>query len=532
MNMAHDNLNPWLKSALLMAVLSGVLMILGGILIYREIQQRHEQAAERELELVNRLQSQSVRSWRSARLAEAGGMTGDGLLGQAIARWQAAIGADASDADALRDLLRAKLRLLCEQAGYDAAYLLDPAGEPLLAPEGQETKPLPAAEQQALQRAFGLARPAAVEPHEDPAFAFPFFSLIAPLYHDDVPIAAVWLVLDVRKSLYPLIEQWPSARETAESALAMRDGDSVRILTPLRGGKPGSPDFRIPADRPADPMVQAVHGMRGLFTARDYRQHSVIAVASPVAGSPWYLVSKMDTEEALHSLWQEMLRFAMPVLAGLLCVWLVLAYLQHQAWRRERGLKELLERQVRHDPLTQLANRVALDERFELNWHQAQRHRQPLSILMIDVDHFKAYNDHFGHVAGDRCLKQIAGILSAQAQRSTDLVSRYGGEEFVILLPDTPQEEAAQTAKRVCQAVFAAAIPHPFSSFEQRVTVSIGVACLEPGSRGGAEFKHIRKTLLIAADTALYAAKSAGRNRVETREPDVSPGSESTVIPH
>lgn len=514
--MAHD---PFLSRrtlpVLITVLASGMLMILGGVLAYLDSQARHQHAVEHELQLVNQLQIQSLQTWRTARLTEAESITMDTLLGSAIANWRLAAQDPHADASTLQTAIQDKLRFLYEQSGYAAAYLLSPSGALLLTPGGGRQPALSPASQTALRQAIEQAHPIAVNPQSDPAFAFPSFSVIAPVYWGNEAIAAVWMIMDIRSTLYPLLEKWPSASQTAESLLITRDQDSVRVLSPLKDQADAALRFRLSLALTQAPMVQAVQGMRGLFHGQDYRHQPVLAVAAPVTGSAWYLVSKIDASEALGTRWQDMWHIAAPVIAGLLCIWLALTYTQHQAWRRERRLKTLLEQQVRHDPLTQLANRVALNEQFELNWRHAVRQRQSLSVLMIDVDHFKAYNDHFGHVAGDQCLKQVAAMLSSAARRSTDLISRYGGEEFVMLLPDTPLYQAHILAKRLCRTVFDAAIPHPFSQHEERLTISVGVTSMNADDLGGADPGRARKALLERADAALYAAKNAGRNRAE-----------------
>lgn len=514
MKMAHDNLNPWLRSALLMVLGSGLLLILGGCLIYQDIKERHQHLAERELLLVNRLQLQNLRTWRESRLADAQTLMGDVPFSRIVAQWRLAAASDLADEPALRALIEGRLRLLREQAGYDAVHLVDAEGAFLLTPEGGGPGRLPPEESAALRRALAQAQPATIEPRLNPVFAFPFFSLLTPIYFDDEPIAAIWMAVDVRASLYPLLEKWPSASLTAESTLVMREGDQARVLSPLRDLPAAAPNLRIPLTRGDDPMVQAVTGMRGLFYARDYRDQAVIAMASSMTGSPWYLVSKIDAREALTSRWRELLRIAAPIAAGLLCVWLVLAYMQHKAWRRERDLKRLLELQVRRDPLTGVANRLALEERLREDWHRAMRHDQPLSVLMIDVDDFKRYNDHYGHVTGDQCLQRVAETISSVTVRATGLVARYGGEEFMVLLPETGPDQARELAQAICAAVSEAALEHPFAH-GRRVTVSIGVASMTRRPAPNTHFEQTRKDLLERADAALYAAKHAGKNRVE-----------------
>ena len=174
--------------------------------------------------------------------------------------------------------------------------------------------------------------------------------------------------------------------------------------------------------------------------------------------------------------------------------------------------RHTLEEQVRLDPLTQLANRRALDEALQTAWAQAQERRRPLALLMLDIDHFKAYNDHYGHVGGDHCLQQVAAALAAAVQRQGELVARYGGEEFAVLLPDADSAQALATAQRLCAAVRALELEHQTSPVRHCVTVSVGATCLYP--ENCAATPGIAQ-LFEQADAALYQAKKAGRDRAE-----------------
>jgi diguanylate cyclase (GGDEF)-like protein len=159
------------------------------------------------------------------------------------------------------------------------------------------------------------------------------------------------------------------------------------------------------------------------------------------------------------------------------------------------------------DGLTGVANRRHFDAMLDREWRRAQRQGSALSILMCDIDYFKSYNDRYGHLQGDECLRQLARTLQQGLDRGGDLLARYGGEEFVALLPDTGPEGAAFVAERLRLALAELRLAHEGSPFGE-VTASFGVASGLPaaGSDGQA--------LLAAADRALYAAKQAGRNRV------------------
>jgi diguanylate cyclase (GGDEF)-like protein len=164
---------------------------------------------------------------------------------------------------------------------------------------------------------------------------------------------------------------------------------------------------------------------------------------------------------------------------------------------------------ARIDGLTQIANRRRFDEYLLQEWARHLRLKQEFSLLICDVDHFKLYNDTYGHQAGDECLRSVAKTIS-QCLRANDLVARYGGEEFAIVLPHTDRTGAVGTAERVCSAVAAAALPHATSPVCDRVTVSIGVACRMPQPKDTTD----ARALVEEADRNLYLAKHWGRNRV------------------
>ncbi|MEZ5454104.1 MAG: diguanylate cyclase [Thiothrix sp.] len=178
-----------------------------------------------------------------------------------------------------------------------------------------------------------------------------------------------------------------------------------------------------------------------------------------------------------------------------------------------------MQEQAHTDPVTQIANRRFFDTIFKTEWRRAAREGKTISLLMIDVDHFKRYNDRHGHHAGDQCLQIIAQCIKAVARRASDVVARHGGEEFVILLPDTSLENAFTLAERVRKNVEEQRIPHSDGGIPRIVTVSIGVSSCTPNTPRDAtaleEAAVVYPAMLLnAADRALYRSKRNGRNQV------------------
>ncbi|MBY0454985.1 MAG: diguanylate cyclase [Burkholderiaceae bacterium] len=655
-----------------MLIFSAILW--GVAVVYQERQDRYCHQAEQELYAINYLQTQGVVDWREQRLTDAAALLDDTLLAQTIASWLQ------NHLDAQQVLVQERLRILQERQKYTAVYLVDAQGHLQLGPADTAAGVLPAPEQQALQHAFSQALVSVVEPRHDPFFAFPFFSLIAPIFDGAQPMGAIWLVSDVRTTLYPRLQAWPTPRTTAESILFSRSGNQAQALNPLRHPLDSTTVFKIPADgveslQQADFIGQAMLGVRGIFYGSDYREQEVLAMTSAVPESPWMVVSKIDVAEAFaDTQMREVLALSLPVSLCLLLAGLVFAYVQRRAWLRERalkielqrhmgwlegaqkaasigyfafdlietkfamssmareifglpdgieiGLKEwatlvlpderqkvlevhrhamssgtalraqyriqrmsdqamrwvevwgeyeapaeksgpvrmigtiqditerkqseeelanyrtVLEEKVRLDPMTQIPNRRALDEHMALEWQRAMRSKTTLSLMMIDVDHFKAYNDHYGHVAGDVCLQKVAKAIAESVTRAGELAARYGGEEFSVLLPHADTAQAMVVAERVRAAVAGLALEHAQSSVQPYVTVSIGLVCAVPAFTESAErwavdlppprsHRHsvtCTQTLFEQADTALYHAKQQGRNRVMVYPPTRNDG--------
>lgn len=255
-------------------------------------------------------------------------------------------------------------------------------------------------------------------------------------------------------------------------------------------------------------------GVDGLDLVRQYRKHPALhAVPVIVLSTKEDPATKSDAFQAGANDYLVKLPDKIELIARVR--YHTRAYLDHlQRDETYRALRESqrelmranleLERLTRIDGLTGLGNRRYFDEYLTAEWKRCQRTQSPLSVLMIDVDHFKRYNDAYGHLAGDDVLKQVARVIQESSTRSTDLAARFGGEEFVVILTDVPQAGASHVAERMVQGVRDLNIAHG----TDRVTISVGVATAWPDSEGDPA------RLVNAADLALFRAKNEGRNRL------------------
>ena len=259
-------------------------------------------------------------------------------------------------------------------------------------------------------------------------------------------------------------------------------------------------------------------GLDGLSLVREYRNHPatkdipiivlstkedpLIKSAAFAAGANDYLVKLPDNIELVARIRYHSRSYMM--------------LLQRDAAYRALRVSQqqlldtnlVLQRLMNSDGLTGLSNRRHFDEYMELEWRRSLREQSQLSLLMIDVDYFKAYNDSFGHLEGDEALRKVAMAIKEASARPSDLPARYGGEEFALVLPNTSQGGARLVAEKLRQTVAALKIPHNSPTEGSSLTISIGLSTITP--KAGSNCRD----LILAADKGLYLAKNSGRNQV------------------
>ncbi|MDF0730208.1 sensor domain-containing diguanylate cyclase [Pseudomonas entomophila] len=293
--------------------------------------------------------------------------------------------------------------------------------------------------------------------------------------------------------------------------LDIGDESSINLLNTdgqLLAREPGRPgDSLIGSSYRQYPNFQRILGERsGSFTAHsELAEGGRIYTFARVSDLPLIVLVMHSTNEVFAS-WRRT-ALLVSVATAVLCIgilWLTL--MLRRELRRRNDAEQGLATLAATDSLTGLANRRRLDQTLRQEWARAQRNRKPLAILMVDVDHFKAFNQRHGHAGGDHALREVARAIERCIRRPADLAARYGGEEFQVVLPETELAGAMLLAERIRASV--EALP-PFGDDERPVTVSVGIGLFVPGTQ------HDLARVLGAADEALYRAKANGRNRVE-----------------
>jgi len=322
---------------------------------------------------------------------------------------------------------------------------------------------------------------------------------------------ALWLVPTTSHSAFRVFTEWQSdqANESAVSALALHgltqvpqqlaheavlffnnQSEMQHSLTPSESA--------VFTCQPAGASALALlHG--------DGEDYGMLFIGKPLGQCEW-----LAQERALVAMTAQLLLHSVRHHAQLLNILSTQEAL--------RAANDQLEVMSRHDALTGLFNRRHFDEMKESEFQRALRTDQPLSLLIFDIDHFKAFNDHYGHAQGDQCLREVAQAIRSVITRSGDVLARIGGEEFTVLMPNTSEIDAWHVAERVRIAVSALHLAHAAPKAGSHVTISIGLAQLKPR-----DMPHF-DALFEAADQALYRAKKKGRNRVESSLPPMPEG--------
>lgn len=244
-----------------------------------------------------------------------------------------------------------------------------------------------------------------------------------------------------------------------------------------------------------------------------------VVLSNALHRSPLALYAMSDADQEKLRIHQSIAITPLPESHGKRCCLIQISDSSNSIKREKmlRSHSEILKRDATTDSLTGIYNRRFFDEHYKICLGQAIRQKLPLSVLMVDIDFFKEYNDYYGHPNGDKALIKVAQTLKTQLSRATDVLARYGGEEFVLILPNLAQEHALQFADKLRAAVWDVAIPHLKSKISKQLSISIGVSTYDQLSELDA------KSLIQSADSALYQAKQQGRNRVAFLPPAIPP---------
>jgi len=310
----------------------------------------------------------------------------------------------------------------------------------------------------------------------------------AELLDEGARVGAVWARTDAEESLLPVGYELPMEKTSLGQVLERRKPRILNDLEAYLRQRPESESTRLMVDE----------GMRSSLTVPLYglgRTQGLLFFSSRRANA--YTPDHVRIIQRLAS------QLAVIIGKSRLHEELIVA-----TWNLEEANRRL-ESLARVDPLTGLGNRRFFEDRLESEWRRQLREEQPLGLILVDVDHFKEFNDTYGHQAGDRCLQKIAGVLQSVARRAGDEVARWGGEELVVLLPKVGFEGTRRVAEDLRIQVAGLEIEHTSSPVLPFVTISAGFTAVVPSPA------HTPDQLVRAADSALYRAKETGRNRIE-----------------
>ncbi|WP_233884475.1 GGDEF domain-containing protein [Paraburkholderia flagellata] len=311
-------------------------------------------------------------------------------------------------------------------------------------------------------------------------------------------------LLGVRLDYFQHLLEQINVGQGSRLFIVMRDGTLLASQPPSPRGDVANysdlPNFAVFSRRAAGSFTlhSPLDGVERIYTFAHVGNSPFIVVVAPAV-------------EAVLAGWRRRSYIALVVTTVFGGAWVLVSWVLAFALRDKVVAEAELMRLAVTDPLTGLANRRALDSRLAAEWHHAVRERTPLSVLFFDIDHFKLFNDTYGHAAGDEVLAFVAGRIASGSRRATDLAARFGGEEFAVVLPDTALDAATRVAEKIRKRVESANLTLS-GTHHGCVTVSAGCASCYPPVGGSAA------KLLAAADRLLYEAKDAGRNQVRSQQ--------------
>lgn len=471
-------------------------------------------AAQEQLAVVSALKVKQIQAWIEHEKSAALGLSRGMLVSRSLEGWLA--GGAIPEADRSRAL--ETLKGVQGVFGYRDVGLLSIDGKPLLSSTGLMDV-VERYDNWVLVDALLTGKPqlTSVRWDTDNAGGTVHLDVLAPMLGRsegrEQVIAILRLRINPRRSLFPLVQDWPIPTGTAETLLTGVQGADVVFLNELRQREGSALRLVVPMNDP-DLVVSSV--ARGTvdvpLEGLDHLGHRVLGVGRVIPGTQWHVIAKQDLDEIFKDLRSRTLLTSLTAL-----VFVTVAALSVRFWMKQRMAAQIqaeLENQANTDRLTGLANRRLLDTHVGKELRRMLRHARGgtkgnlLAVVVIDVDHFKRYNDTYGHNAGDVCLRAVAEAIQGCIARPGDLACRFGGEEFVLVLPETDEEGALVVAESVRSRVEQLARPHASSPVAGVVTVSAGAAAVEVGN--GLQIEQ----LIELGDRALYEAKQRGRNRV------------------
>jgi len=505
-----ENHSLWATAFTLLALAAIGLVGYGSYAIQRYLALK---SAQEQLALVSGLKVKQIQAWIDHEKSTALGLSRGMLMSKALEDWLA--GGALSDVDRARILER--LQEVQSIFRYRDAGLLSIGGKPQMSSTGLGES-VERYDRWVLADALFSGRPqlTSVRWDADSATRNVHLDLLAPMLATrqgkEQVLAVLRLRIDPTRNLFPLVQDWPVPTATAETLLTGIQGADVVFLSEVRHRKGSALRLIIPMNDPEQLAAQVARGaVDRPLEGQDYRGNKVLGMGRAIPGTQWHVIAKQDQSEVLKDLWPRTLLTTLVALG-----FVTVAFLSVRFWLKQRVAAHIqaeLENQANTDRLTGLANRRLLDSHVHKELRRLLRHLRGhdkgdlMAVVVIDVDHFKRYNDTYGHMAGDSCLKAIAEAIQGCIARPGDLACRYGGEEFVLVLPETDEAGALVVAESARARVEALALPHAASPVSAVVTISAGAAAAAVGEGFRVE------SLIEMGDQALYSAKATGRNR-------------------